>query len=167
MEVIALKLAQELTPRYPDAQIFFDLQGVSAQTVTPAQAMAHVIRAFHPDTRIPDSETEIAALYRSALHGNRALLLKETRRAIELHEQHLAIAREIGDRRGEGNACWNLGLALEKTGETSRAAEVMQVFVDYEREIGHPDAERDAAYVEALRARSQPGDSRPQTTVVP
>jgi len=29
----------------------------------------------------------------------------------------------------------------------------MRVRVDYEREIGHPDAEKDAARVAALRAR--------------
>ena len=79
--------------------------------------------------------------------------LGETRRAIELYEQHLAIAREIGDRRGEANACWNLGLALEKLGELGRAAAMMQVRVDYLREIGHPDAEKHAAHVEALRGR--------------
>jgi hypothetical protein len=74
---LALKLAQELAPLYPEAQIYQDLLGVSAQPVTPAQAMAHVIRAFHPEIRLPDSEAEIAALYHSALHGRRALLLMD------------------------------------------------------------------------------------------
>jgi hypothetical protein len=74
---LVLKLAQELAPRYPDAQIYLDLQGVSAQPLSPAQAMAHVIRAFHPDTRLPESAAEIEALYRSALHGRRALLLMD------------------------------------------------------------------------------------------
>jgi tetratricopeptide (TPR) repeat protein len=74
---LALALSRELTPLYPDAQIYLDLQGVSANPVSVAQAMAHVIRAFHPDTRLPESEAEIAALYRSALHGQRALLLMD------------------------------------------------------------------------------------------
>jgi tetratricopeptide (TPR) repeat protein len=72
---LALALSRELAPLYPDAQIYLDLQGVSANPVPAAQAMAQVIRAFHPDTRLPESEAEIAALYRSALHGRRALLL--------------------------------------------------------------------------------------------
>jgi hypothetical protein len=33
----------------------------------------------------------------------------------------------------------------------------MQVYVDYEREIGHPDAEKHAAHVAALRARLKSG----------
>ena len=39
--------------------------------------MAHVIRAFHPETRLPESEAEAAGLYRSVLHGKRALLLMD------------------------------------------------------------------------------------------
>jgi tetratricopeptide (TPR) repeat protein len=74
---LALALSRELAPLYPDAQIYLDLQGVSANPVPAAQAMAHVIRAFHPDTRLPESEAEIAALYRTALHGRRALLLMD------------------------------------------------------------------------------------------
>ena len=38
-------------------------------------------------------------------------------------------------------------------GETARAVELMQVWVDYEREIGHPDAEKLAALVDELRQR--------------
>lgn len=74
---LALALSRELAPLYPDAQIYLDLQGVSANPVPAAQAMAHVIRAFHPDTRLPESEAEIAAFYRSALHGRRTLLLMD------------------------------------------------------------------------------------------
>jgi hypothetical protein len=77
--------------------------------------------------------------------------LGETRRAIELYEQDLAIAREIGDRQGEARASWNL--VLEMGGELGRAANLMQICVDYEREIGHPVAEKHAARVAALRAR--------------
>ncbi|MCP4658875.1 MAG: hypothetical protein GY856_25975, partial [bacterium] len=66
----------------------------------------------------------------------------------------LAIAREIGDRRGEAYGSWNLGEAYEKLGDLDRAAEVMQVCVDFEREIGHPDAKRHAERVAQLRRNS-------------
>jgi hypothetical protein len=79
--------------------------------------------------------------------------LGETHKAIEFYEQRLAIAREIGDRRGEALGSWNLGLAYEKTGKLSKAVEAMLICVDFEREIGHPDAEKDAAEVEELRQR--------------
>ena len=79
--------------------------------------------------------------------------LGEVGRAIEQYEGALAIAREIGDRRNEGNWCWNLGLLCEES-DPGRAAELMQVRVDYEREIGHPDAEKHAERVAVLRKGS-------------
>jgi len=74
---LALKLADELKPLYPDAQLYLDLQGAGPQPLTPAQAMARVVHAFHPATQLPDGEAELAALYRSVLHGQRALLLMD------------------------------------------------------------------------------------------
>jgi tetratricopeptide (TPR) repeat protein len=85
--------------------------------------------------------------------GNAHLALGGTERAVEFYEQQLAIARKIGDRRGIGNSSWNLGLLYETEGDLVRAADSMQVLVDFELEIAHADAEKDAARVEALRAR--------------
>ena len=47
--------------------------------------------------------------------------LGHAREAIGYYEQHLAIAREIGDRRGEGIACFNLALALESLQQREEA----------------------------------------------
>jgi tetratricopeptide (TPR) repeat protein len=74
--VLALKLAEELEDLYPDAQFYLDLQGVT-QPLTPAQAMVHVIHAYQLDARLPDTEAELAGLYRSVLHGKRTLLLMD------------------------------------------------------------------------------------------
>ncbi len=74
---LALKLADELKSRFPDAQIYLNLKGVDAQPLTPSQAMAHVVRAFHPEVRLPESEAEMAALYRSVLDGKSVLLLMD------------------------------------------------------------------------------------------
>ena len=72
---LALKLAAELTPSYPDAQIYLDLKGTSPQPLTTADAMAHVVRAWHPEVPLPDNKDHLCALYRSVLSGKRALLL--------------------------------------------------------------------------------------------
>ena len=72
---LALKLAAQLTSRYPDAQFYLNLRGCSPQPLSPAEAMAHVIRAYRPDVRLPQEQSELASLYRSLLHGQRALLL--------------------------------------------------------------------------------------------
>jgi tetratricopeptide (TPR) repeat protein len=74
---LALKLAEQIRDRYPDAQFFLDLRGVSDKPVTPAEAMAHVIRAYQPTVHLPESEAELLPLYRSVLHDQRALLIMD------------------------------------------------------------------------------------------
>jgi len=79
--------------------------------------------------------------------------LGEARKAIEFYEQALVIYREIGDRRGEALGSWNLGLAYEEAEELDKAIEAMQICVDFEREIRHPDAEKHAAKLEEIRKK--------------
>ncbi len=74
---LALQLAAELKPLYPDAQFYLDLKGVDPQPLTVTQAMAHVIRSFHPEARLPESEVELSGLYRSVLDDKRVLLLMD------------------------------------------------------------------------------------------
>lgn len=70
---------------------------------------------------------------------------------IELHMQSLELSQSIGDRSGEATSSWNLGVMYVSLGDLARAIDYMQVSVDYLREIGHPDAEKDAAVVARLR----------------
>ena len=78
---LALKLAAGLESRYPDAQFFVDLQGLGKKPPEPVEVMARVIRAYHgPEARLPESEAELRGLYKSALHGQRALLLLDNAR---------------------------------------------------------------------------------------
>lgn len=73
---LALKLAEQLTPQYPDAQLLINLRGASQQShLTPRDVMVRVIRAFLPEIRLPENETELQALYRSVLHGKSSLLI--------------------------------------------------------------------------------------------
>jgi hypothetical protein len=74
---LALKLAEQLTPRYPDAQFYLDLKGASKEPLSATAALAHVVRAYHPAAKLPDDEAQLGALYRSVLHGQRALLLMD------------------------------------------------------------------------------------------
>lgn len=74
---LALVIAHEIKPQYPDAQIFIDMQGYSKDKdpLTAADAMAHVVRSFNPESKRPDSEDQLAAEYFSILNGKRCLLL--------------------------------------------------------------------------------------------
>ena len=52
---------------------------------------------------------------------------------MSIYEQQLIIVREIGDRRGEGNALGNLGIAYADLGETRKAIEFYEQRCLYRR----------------------------------
>ena len=62
--------------------------------------------------------------------------LGQVAKAIEYYEQALAIAREIGDRRGEGADLGNLGLAYSALGQVAKAIEYYEQALAIAREIG-------------------------------
>jgi tetratricopeptide (TPR) repeat protein len=74
---LALELARRLAPRYPDAQFYLDLKGAGKQPLPAADALAHVVRGYHPTEKLPEGEAELQSLYLSVLHGKRALLLMD------------------------------------------------------------------------------------------
>ena len=73
---LALVLAERLAPRYPDAQFYLDLKGTT-QPLSVVAAMSHVIHAYHPTAQLPEGKDELAGVYQSVLHNQRALLLMD------------------------------------------------------------------------------------------
>lgn len=73
---LALVLAHEMAADFPDAQILLDLQGVSERPLSTADAMAHVVRSFLPEGKIPE-RAQLAGMYRDVLSRKRALLLMD------------------------------------------------------------------------------------------
>jgi hypothetical protein len=63
-------------------------------------------------------------------------------RAIGFYEQHLAIAREIGNRRGEGETLGNLGSACAALGQLERAIGFLEQAVRIGQEIKDPNMVR-------------------------
>ena len=74
---LALKLAEILTPEYPDGQLFLNLKGIAEQPIPAPEAMAHVIRGYFPEMKLPDNLNDLANLYRSVLHGKKVILLMD------------------------------------------------------------------------------------------
>jgi tetratricopeptide (TPR) repeat protein len=67
--------------------------------------------------------------------------LGETRRAIELYEEALSIAREIGDRRGEARHLWNMGQALDKLGDRAQAVTHAEAALRLFEQVENPYSE--------------------------
>jgi tetratricopeptide (TPR) repeat protein len=68
--------------------------------------------------------------------GNCHLRLGEYRRAIDLHTQALGIARDTGDRRGEGTGLGNLGICHYSLGEYQRAIDLYTQALAIARDTG-------------------------------
>jgi tetratricopeptide (TPR) repeat protein len=68
--------------------------------------------------------------------GNAYADLGQAEQAIGFYEQHLVIAREIGDRRGEGADLGNLGLAYYRLGQVEKAIGFYEQALVIVREIG-------------------------------
>ncbi len=74
--------------------------------------------------------------------GSAYYLLGDTQKGIEYYERALAITREIGDRRGEGNSLANLGLALDKLGHRDQAIRFTREALQILEQIESPKAEK-------------------------
>jgi len=68
--------------------------------------------------------------------GNAYYNMGDSRKAIEYYEQALKILREIGDRRGEGNAIKNLGNSYIHLGEPRKAIKCYEQATEIAKEIG-------------------------------
>ncbi|WP_129265005.1 BTAD domain-containing putative transcriptional regulator [Streptomyces sp. M3] len=73
---LAVHVAHRARPHFPDGQLYVDLQGAGARAAEPETVLGAFLRALGtPDSAIPDSLDERAALYRSTLDGRRILVL--------------------------------------------------------------------------------------------
>jgi tetratricopeptide (TPR) repeat protein len=70
--------------------------------------------------------------------------LSQVKQSIGYYERALDIDREIGNRRGEGNALGRLGLAYAALGETKKAVRYHQKRLDIAKEIGNRQGEGNA-----------------------
>ena len=68
--------------------------------------------------------------------GNAHLSLGDLKTAIEYYERHLKIAKELGDRLGEGNAYGNLGNAHRNLGDFKRAMHYYERHLKIAKELG-------------------------------
>ncbi|MGW6391311.1 BTAD domain-containing putative transcriptional regulator [Streptomyces sp. NPDC055103] len=78
---LAVHVAHEARPHFPDGQLYVDLQGAGNRAAAPETVLGSFLRALGtPDSAIPDSLDDRAALYRSTLDGRRVLVLLDNAR---------------------------------------------------------------------------------------
>ncbi|APY87737.1 AfsR family transcriptional regulator [Streptomyces alfalfae] len=78
---LAVHVAHVARAHFPDGQLYVDLQGAGARAAEPETVLGAFLRALGtPDSAVPDSLEERAALYRSVLDGRRVLVLLDNAR---------------------------------------------------------------------------------------
>ncbi|OKI84782.1 AfsR/SARP family transcriptional regulator [Streptomyces sp. CB02414] len=78
---LAVHVAHQSRAAFPDGQLYVDLQGAGARAAEPETVLGSFLRALGtPDSAVPDSLEERAALYRSVLDGRRVLVLLDNAR---------------------------------------------------------------------------------------
>lgn len=77
---LAMVVASQVIERFPDAQLVVELQGSREPSLPADEALRRVIRAFHPDAKLPDDSAQLGALYRSVLTGKRVLIVADDAR---------------------------------------------------------------------------------------
>ncbi|WP_371105958.1 MULTISPECIES: AfsR/SARP family transcriptional regulator [Streptomyces] len=78
---LAVHAASRARPYFPDGQLYVDLQGAGPRAAEPEAVLGAFLRALGtPDSAIPDTLDERAALYRSTLDDRRVLVLLDNAR---------------------------------------------------------------------------------------
>lgn len=73
---LALRVAHELRPDYPDGQLYVDLHGAGGDPADPGEVLASFLYALGvAEQRIPEEQQERSALFRSLLSDRRVLLV--------------------------------------------------------------------------------------------
>ncbi len=82
---LALRFAHALSDRYPDGQLYLDLQGFSGAPgpMPPAEALEHLLAGLGVASPEPHSIERQSALFRSAMAGKRMLVVLDNARSIE------------------------------------------------------------------------------------
>jgi tetratricopeptide (TPR) repeat protein len=74
---LAYVVANQVQPAFPDAQIVLTLQGVSANPLSPEQALQTILHTFAPGAKLPEDLSALEILYRTQLYAKRVLILAD------------------------------------------------------------------------------------------
>ena len=83
--------------------------------------------------------------------------------ALTFYNQALPLQREVGDRAGEAVTRYNIAMIHRGSGRLDDAVRELEVVVELDRQVEHPDLESDTAMLEQCRReRDQATNAEPE-----
>lgn len=137
----ALQITREIGDKRGEASQLANLGSIYLNYGHIEQAMGYSRQALQITRELGDKRGEGINLGNL---GRAYAELGQLELSIKHYQRALQIAQNLEDRYSESIYAWNLGLVREHQGRYIEAAQLMQLLVDYEQEINHPDAEKNA-----------------------
>ena len=115
----------------------------------PYEALAFYNQALPICREVGDRAGEAATLTNigSVYNG-----LGDRVQALAFYNQALPIRREVGDRAGEAVTRYNVAMIYRALGRLSDAVSELEIVVELDRQVQHPDLESDTATLNQIRA---------------
>lgn len=142
------RLAQQTLTLGADAGSSYHLGWANQVTGSPTEALAAYQEALRLYRAGGDRGNEAATLNNLGLVYDR---IGQPQQALHYYEQALPIRREVGDRAGEAVTRYNLAMVYRGWGEWDRAVAELELVVDLDRQVEHPDLASDTAMLEQVR----------------
>jgi DNA-binding SARP family transcriptional activator/Tfp pilus assembly protein PilF len=141
---LAVHAAHEISAQFSDGQLYVDLNGASAQSARPGEVLARFLRDLGVEgDKVPVSDEERAALYRTRLTGRRMLVLldnaKDTAQIRPLLPGSASCAVLVTTRNRTPDLASTRFVDLNVL-DDSEALEMFSRIVDDDRPAAEPDA---------------------------
>ena len=92
--------------------------------------------------------------------GRAGHALGDRQTALTYYEQALPLTRAVGDRAGEAVTRYNIAALHAASGDLAEAIAQMEIVVDLDRAIGHPDLAADQQVLDRYRSGAADGRAR-------
>jgi tetratricopeptide (TPR) repeat protein len=141
---LAVHAAHQVSEEFPDGQLYVDLLGAGAHPAAPGEVLARFLRDLGIEgSKIPVSDEERAALYRTTLAGRRVLILldnaKDTAQVRPLLPGSASCAVLVTTRNRTPDLASTRFVALDVLEDTEALA-LFTTIVGEERAAAEPDA---------------------------
>jgi len=156
----ALLLIRAVGDRSGEATTLSNIGAVYADLGDKARALGYYEQALPLRRDVGDRSGEAATLSNiGAVYDD----LGDKARALGYYEEALPLQRAVDDYSGAANTCFNIGMTYQSLGDLDKAIEFVGHCVELEKQVQHPNLEKDQHVLEQLERQRDGAKPPPQT----